>query len=77
MSRVEIRVRVEGGAQDVSEKLFGVGVFESAAVGTRYGCAEGGEDADVGGVFAEDFEEAFAYWPWHFGERERSACSCL
>ena len=42
-------------------------------VGTGYGCAKGGEDYDVGGVFFKDVGEAFADWSGHCEEFEEEA----
>lgn len=56
--RVEVRVCSEGGAKNVCEEFFGVGIFETALFGAGDGGAEGGEDDDVGGGFVEDLFES-------------------
>jgi hypothetical protein len=44
-----------------------VGVFEAAFLCAGDGCAEGGEDDDVVGVFLEDVSGAFLEGGSHFG----------
>jgi hypothetical protein len=44
-----------------------VGVFEAAFLCAGDGCAEGGEDDDVVGVFLEDVSGAFLEGGGHFG----------
>ena len=48
---------VEGGAEDGSEELFGVGIAEAAFVGSGEGGAVVGEEDDVVGGSGEDLFE--------------------
>lgn len=50
---------MEGGAEDGSEELFGIGIAETAFVGAGERGAVVGEEDDVVGGFGEDLFEGW------------------
>ena len=60
---------VEGGAEDGSEELFGVGIVETAFVCASEGGAVAGEEDDVVGGFGEDLFEGWWGGAHHGGWR--------
>lgn len=71
-SRVEVRVRLQSGPEDVSEQLFGIGVLETALLRTSNRGTEGRKNDNVRGRLLEDLAQASRNWRGH----DDGYCDC-